>query len=340
VPNAFTPTGRAKTSEEVLEKVDLPPVKALLEFAMLEKRMGQIADGREGWLKHVTNIGRIHGRVDSNSCVSGRMSHSKPNLGQVPSLTKRDGTVQPYGRECRRLFLASPGYKLVGIDADALELVCLAGYMSPWDGGAYIRAQTTGCKEDGTDPHSLNAAALGGVPRDMAKQWFYAMLYGAGNPALGVYLGAVGKVQKLARIGKDKRELFMRNMPALKRLVDTIHKRVEGAGYLKALDGRRLFIRAKHAAINQLLQSAGAILMKRALIILDADLQARGLVPGEDYEFVLNVHDEWQIEALPARAELVGERGVAAITAAGEYYKFPCPVSGSYKIGDSWDETH
>ena len=339
-PTEFTTEGHPKTSEEVLEHLDYPCAPLLVEHAMLTKRMGQIGDGRESWLAHVTDEGLIHGSVETCNCVSGRMSHMKPNLGQVPARVKRDGRPQPYGKECRKLFGPRGGYKQVGIDADALELCCLAGYMSVWDEGAYIEAQLKGSKKNGTDPHSLNAKALGGIVRDTAKTWFYAFIYGAGNPALALYLGHRGSKQKLGRIGAQLRGMFLANLPALGKLLKRITKKISAVGHLVGLDGRLLHIRSAHAALNQLLQSAGAILMKKGLVIFDRDLQAHGLVPGVDYEFILNVHDEWQLEALPEHADLVGKLGCEAITAAGQHFKFPCPITGTYKVGDCWNDTH
>lgn len=80
--------------------------------------------------------------------------------------------------------------------------------------------------------------------------------------------------------------------------------------------------------------------MKRALLILDADLQRRGLKPGDDYEFLANVHDEWQIECREHHAQMVGEAAKAAIQAAGEWFRFPCPLDGNFIVGKTWADTH
>ena len=111
-------------------------------------------------------------------------------------------------------------------------------------------------------------------------------------------------------------------------------------GALKGIDGRRLSCRSKHSALNTLLQAAGAIAMKVALVILDDDLKAAGLVPGTDYEFLANVHDEWQLEAEPEVAELVGKTAAEAIKKAGDKLGFKCPLAGNYEIGGSWKDCH
>lgn len=80
--------------------------------------------------------------------------------------------------------------------------------------------------------------------------------------------------------------------------------------------------------------------MKKALVLLDARLQEMGFTPGVEYEFVLNVHDEWQIEVDPEIAETVGKEAADAITRAGEHFAFRCPLVGNYAIGNNWADTH
>ena len=80
--------------------------------------------------------------------------------------------------------------------------------------------------------------------------------------------------------------------------------------------------------------------MKAALVIADWLLQAEGLVPGVDYEVVLSIHDEYQVEAVPEKAQLVGEALASAIAAAGHFFNFRCPLAGEFKIGANWSETH
>lgn len=338
-PNEFGKDGIPSVTDDILNLLPWDEAKLMAEFAMVEKRLGALASGREAWLKHERN-GRIHGGVVTNGAVTGRMTHQHPNIAQVPAATSRKtGEKQPYGHECRELFTVSKGKKLVGCDADALELRDLAGYMARYDGGDYIKVILEGRKEDKTDMHSVNARALG-CARDTAKVWFYAFIYGAGDYKLGLILGVTGSVGKITRAGKSSRAKFMKNLPALGKLSEAVKEKVKKQGFLKGLDGRKLRIRKEHAALNTLLQSCGAIQMKRALLILDEGLQARGFVPGVNYEFVANVHDEWQIEVDPEIAHIVGEMAADAIRLAGEYYSFRCPLRGNYDIGTCWADTH
>ena len=321
-PTKFTEEGRPQVDEAVLEGLKYPEAALLAEYLMLTKRIGQIAEGRHSWLS-AEKAGAIYGSVNTNGAVTGRMTHASPNIAQVPSVRA------PYGKECRSLFKARPGYQLVGCDADALELRCLAGYMALYDGGKYVKTVLEGKKEDGTDMHTLNARVLG-CDRDTAKTWFYAFIYGAGDAKLGAILG------KSFKIGKQSRQKFLSALPALGRLVTSVQARVQKRGYLLGLDGRHLRVRSEHAALNTLLQSAGAIFMKQALVILDRDLKALGL----DYEFVANVHDEWQIEVREDHAEQVGRTAVDAIRKAGEAFEFRCPLAGNYSVGSTWADTH
>lgn len=80
--------------------------------------------------------------------------------------------------------------------------------------------------------------------------------------------------------------------------------------------------------------------MKKALLIADADAQAAGLVPGTDYEFVANVHDEFQAECVPEHAEELASIFEQSITKAGEAMSFRCRLDGSSDIGNNWKETH
>jgi len=182
-PQEFTPSGQPKLDESILSKLPFAEAKLLSRYMMLTKRIGQVAEGAQSWLKKEQS-GRIHGSVMTVGAVTRRMTHSNPNIAQVPA------NGAPFGEDCRALFKASDGYVLVGCDADALELRCLAGYMAKYDGGAYIETILKGDKSLGTDMHSVNARALGLDPkelypvesrevsgRDIAKTWFLT-----GNP--------------------------------------------------------------------------------------------------------------------------------------------------------------
>ena len=110
--------------------------------------------------------------------------------------------------------------------------------------------------------------------------------------------------------------------------------------HLIGIDGRLLHIRSNHAALNTLLQSAGAILMKLATVIFHWEAKKRGLIKGKDYVQIAHVHDEAQFLALPEKADEVGKLFVEAIEITGRHFGFACPTTGEFKIGPSWAETH
>ena len=310
-PKNFTPTGQPIVDEGTLSKVkDIPEAALIAKYLMLQKRLAQV----NSWIKAVEPDGRIRGYVNPNGAVTGRMTHSHPNTAQIPS------SNSPYGKECRSCWTVKSGNKLVGIDASGLELRMLAHYM---DDKEYTNEILNG------DIHSANQRLAGLESRNQAKTFIYAFLYGAGNAKLG----SVAKAGQ-AR-GKQLREQFLNSVPSLKSLVKRV-QRESKKGFLKGLDGRKLSIRSEHAALNTLLQSAGAIVMKEALVILNETIKNLQL----DAKFVANVHDEWQIECSEKDAEAVGQAGVDAIVQAGKNLNLNCPLDGDYNIGDAWHETH
>ena len=340
----------------MLNSLDYPEARIFRDYLMVTKRLGQLYDGKGAIAKFIRN-GSIHGDVNILGTRTGRMSHSKPNMAQIPSVSSDDngeillGFDGEYGHEFRSLFIARPGYKLVGCDADALELVGLAHFMARWDNGDYAKAVSQGDKSNGTDPHTLNMKAIGLNKRDSAKTWFYAFIYGSGAHKLGTIVygdmtaeqkKAFGKTteEKLIKLGARSQKDIAKGLPALGKFVDAAKKAHNETGYLKGLDGRKLVSPSAHSAPNTVLQSAGALIMKRALVMSDAMAQGRQMIPGDTYEFVANVHDEFQSEVVEGWAEEFGEICAQAITDAAEYYHFRCPLTGSYDVGDSWAETH
>jgi len=320
-PKLFTPDGKPKIDEAVLKGIKHPSADLLLEYLMVTKRLGMLADGDNAWIKSVRN-GRIHGKVNTNGAVTGRCTHSYPNVAQVPAVRA------PYGKECRELFTAGEGYKLVGCDASGLELRMLAHYLGIYDGGQYAKELLTG------DIHTMNQKAAGLETRDQAKTFIYAFLYGAGDAKIGEIVGGS------SREGKNLKARFLAALPALNKLRVAVEERVRRGGFLRGLDGRVLPIRSEHSALNTLLQSAGAVVMKQALILLYYKLTNLGWQHGREYAFVANIHDEFQAEVAPKYAEVYGQLAVEAIRAAGVNLKMRCPLDGEFKVGDNWAETH
>ena len=310
-PSRFTEKGQPIVDETTLEGVDIPEAKAIAEYLMLQKRIAQI----DSWLKAVAEDGRVHGKVITNGAVTGRMTHHSPNMAQVPN------TSAVYGAECRELWTVEKGYKLVGIDASGLELRMLAHYMND---DAYTNEVISG------DVHTANQKAAGLETRNQAKTFIYAFLYGAGAEKIGKIVGGS------KHTGQKLIDSFLKNTPSLQVLREKVSNTFRKDAKLPGLDGRKLLVRSEHSALNTLLQGAGAIVMKQALVLLDDRLSSLGV----DYKFVANVHDEWQIEVEEGFADLVGKLGVKSIEDAGKVLKMQCPLTGEYRVGNTWKDTH
>ena len=165
---------RLKMDDETLNFVKNDPecpnglkhIAAIIqESLMLKKRLGQIVDGRNSWLDAYDPAdGCIHGRVVANGAVSGRATHSSPNVAQVPHVGS------PYGAECRELWNSGDWYQ-AGIDACGLELRCLAHFMTPYDNGKYAHTILNG------DIHTMNQKAAGLPERNQAKTFNYMEVY-------------------------------------------------------------------------------------------------------------------------------------------------------------------
>lgn len=363
-PIKFTKGGKKSppqpvVDDDVLQGLPYPEAKRLAEYYLVLKRIGQLATGKKAWIKvakeypqpNGRSIWRIHGRVNPCGALGGRCTHSDPNLAQVPknSSGTREYPDQWYlhGGACRELFEAGPGYVLVGFDGSSLEYCMLAHFVFPWDKGEFARRVDAGRKEDASDPHSWlrdligqESIGEGDRGRDHAKTVGYADLYGCGDEKRGaIVIPHATKAQKIAlgKLIKERMDTGFTAKADLKKRLATI---VEANGSIKGLDGRTIPIRKIHAALNTLLQSAGAVVMKQALILLDKALQSLGLRPGEDYEFVLNIHDEAQAEVRPQFVDAFKEAAVNAVVEAGRTLNLHCPLKAEPSSGTTWRETH
>ena len=310
-PERFTPTGQPIVDEKTLSQIThIHEAKLIADFLLLQKRIAQV----DSWVEAVQEDGRVHGFVIPNGAITGRMTHRNPNMAQVPAV------YSPYGKECRACWTVEEGNVLLGVDASGLEIRMLAHYMNDEE---YTNEIING------DIHTSNQKLAQLESRDKAKTFIYALMYGAGDEKLGTVVGGT------TADGKRARQYFFDNKPSFKSLRDRV-QRASAKGYLKGLDGRKLYIRNAHSALNTLLQGAGAIIMKQGLVLLDNVLKLNAV----EYKFVANIHDEWQIEVPEDKADFIGEFAVDSIVKAGEHFKLRCPLDGEYKIGDNWSETH
>ncbi len=320
-PKHFTSTGKPEVSEKILKSLDYPEAKVIAEYLMIQKRLGQLSDGDQAYLK-LTKRGKIYGQVITNGAVTGRCTHHSPNLAQVCS------SDLPYGKELRALFTATSNMDMCGVDFSGLELRVLGHYLCVYDNGYFLKTLL----ED--DIHTQNQKLLGLSSRSKAKTFIYAYIYGGGNKKLGEILNVSYEE------AKGIRETFEKKLPALKNLKDAVVSKYRRTGFINGLDKRKLICRAEHSSLNTLIQSAGSLLVKQGTIILNEELQKAGFKWGEDYAQVLHIHDEIQFVV---KKDLVDKFKIitkSIFKKTQDHFNFRCPLDGEIKVGSNWSDTH
>lgn len=356
-PQEVTDTGLPKVDEETLKTAkDIPMTSKILELLMLNKRIGQLAEGSNAWLKLMKedpndHLWRIHGSVNPNGAVTGRATHSYPNVTQVPA------NRAPYGRLCRELFTVPKGWYEAGIDASGLELRCLGHFLSPYDNGAYVKEILSG------DIHTHNQKMAGLATRDQAKTMIYCMMYGGGDAKLGEVIGGD------ARAGKALKEKFFKAIPAYKDLVEDIsHSLVSSSEWIGGthkvkwrkryhpdspqleithcvlgLDKRVIYVRSEHSALNTLLQSAGALICKKWVCLVEENMRKAGYRHGWDGDFAMMawIHDETQIACRTKEiAEDCCRIAQESMRQTQAFFNFKCQLDTEGKIGCNWAACH
>lgn len=308
---SLTEKGNPKVDEAVLKKLPFAEAKELVRYFAITKLLSQVED----WVLRASTSrdSRIHGGVNTQGTVTGRMTASQPNLQQVSGDSR-----------ARALFVPKDSFVQVGIDASGLEARLLASRMARWDKGEFARQVLD------EDIHVVNQKAAGLPDRDSAKTFFYALIYGAGDLKIGQIVKAGPKR------GKEIKKQYLDSMPALKQLLSNVEWQVQRKGTITLLDGREVPCRAAHKALNVQLQGDGAMIMKVAQMLFD-----RSLKPFRDeVRFMATVHDEWQLECNPIISDIVGTLGCQAIKRAGEILSCQIEMDGEFRVGKNWSECH
>ena len=324
-----TDSGQTKIDEDILasvyenESLVWEARKAARRFAKLlklQKWLGQLSEGSNAWLRKVEDDGCIH-----HSCglatQTGRNAHRNPNLGQVVSA--------PWAR---KLFIPHAGQVMVGVDLEGLELRCLGHFLAPYDQGSFGDVVVNG------DIHQQNADRVG-CTRKLVKNLTYGFIYGAGDAKLGKLLHPTMSEAKQRQEGKLIRQKFLDAIPGLEPLVQAVRDKVRIYGRLRGLDGRPIFCTAEHAALNYLLQGAGASLSKMWCVLAFQELCERFRY-GVDFYQCAYVHDEIQYSVNPSIAEEVVQIVEAAALKAGDAFGHRVPITAKGDIGQNWSETH
>lgn len=327
-PTAFTEKGNPKSGEEEVrafaEEHQIPEAIAIAEYLVLQGRTSAL----ENWLGYVQPDHRIHGVVSSCGAASRRMTHNSPNQANVPSCDA------PYGADMRGCWTATPGQKLVGYDASSLEMItfihaCLSTGQR-WPKELIDRYLD--------DPHTDNSRLLTEdlgieVTRRTAKTLFYAFLYGAGPKKLGNTVAQGGGIA----LGKKVKEVLFKTAPGLKTLVrKTTKEWRKNHGRVKLVDGGYNKCPTINSVLNYLCQGNGAVIMKMAGITLRNKIKKEGL----DARKVADIHDEAQFDCAPSDADRVGRLAVESLEEAGRILNIKLPITGEYKIGYTWADTH
>ncbi|WP_027015459.1 DNA polymerase I [Comamonas composti] len=327
-----TATGARSTDEEVLEKLaeNYPLPAKLLEHRSLSKLKGTYTD-KLAQLAH-PRTGRVHTHYAQAVAVTGRLSSNDPNLQNIPIRT-------PEGRRVREAFIAAPGHVIASADYSQIELRIMA-HLSGDE--ALLRAF-----HQGLDVHRATAAEVFGVALDQvsseqrryAKVINFGLIYGMSSFGLAKNLGIETKA---AAAYIDK---YFQRYPGVKRYMDETVEFAHEHGYVQTVFGRRLYLAdinggsgprkkaAERQAINAPMQGTAADLIKKAMVAVQAELDANK--PG--ILVIMQVHDELVFE-LPAsevdwlRAEI--PRLMAGVA------ELKVPLLAEVGVGENWDKAH
>ena len=326
-PTEFTPTGRAKIDETTLETIDLPEAKELVEYLLVQKRLGSLGDGDNAWLKLVDNEGKIHAQYLHMGTPHSRMAHTKPNIAQVPN------AFSLYGKACRDLFRVPEGWTMVGSDLSGAQLRMLAHYIAAFDGGKYADIVLNG------DIHTYHQQAAAPLirSRDDSKTTIYAFLFGA-------QAGRISEINKCSRKdGQKIIDLLGTKIPGLGKLMTAV-KAASKKGWLKGVDGRQIPVDSDRLGLNYLVTGAEAVLSKLWLVKFYGIMQTLGYTHGWDGDFVImwHVHDEMGVAVRDELAipEDIGKLLVRCAREAGEDLNLKIRVDAEYKIGHTWYDVH
>lgn len=325
-PTEFTDKGSPKLTEDSFDSVkgEIPEKVARRNVLMHRSRMLENTN-KAGEEKGLINLIRKDGRITAGGIPQGTPTGRYRHLGIVN--IPRVGT--PYGAELRALFQPRAGWVQMGVDASALEARMEAHYCYDYPGGVdYAKELLDG------DIHQKNADKYG-VTRSVAKGLKYACSYGAQPKKISLTIKC--SIVKARRLFNN----FWRGSTALSALKDDLTAIWESrggkeGGYLKGLDGRKLYPRSEHSIVNMLFQSAGSIVVKYATIHVDRQVTEEKLHAKQ----MLHFHDEFQYEVHKGSVERLEEISLQSFVDSGIHFGMNVPIAGEAKTGSNWAECH
>ncbi|NBD95593.1 MAG: DNA polymerase I [Gammaproteobacteria bacterium] len=328
-----TPKGQPSTAEDVLQELaidghELP--KLILEHRSLAKLKNTYTDRLPERIHPRT--GRVHTHYHQAVAATGRLSSTDPNLQNIPIRT-------PEGRRIRKAFIAPKGTILLAADYSQIELRIMA-HLSGDE--RLLKAFA-----DGEDIHRATAAEVFGLALDevgddqrrAAKAINFGLMYG---------MSAWGLSRQLELPRNEAQEYIDRyfdRYTGVRDFMDDIRERARKQGYVETLFGRRLWAdeinsrngqrrqAAERAAINAPMQGTAADIIKRAMIAVDAWIQAED-VPAK---LVMQVHDELILEVEKGALDSVRDGVVERMEKAAELKVHLLVEAGS---GADWESAH
>ena len=318
--------------------------RLIMQYRVMSHRRSQI----KGWVDNTRADGTISQGAFTCGTNTRRMRHIK--VVNVPGAesydegdSKGEGLIWNwddqktfFGTQMRSLFYAKPGWDFVGYDGSALEVRMEGHYTFQYDSGVYATEILEG------DIHKKNAIALGisraihpeDVTKDerkRAKPGKYAITYGCSPSKFASTLGFPEEM------GQELYDSYWRSNWALASFRDDceVEWTVNG-GWVESIDGGRIGIRSKHSIVNAKFQSAGSIVMKLSMIILDDWINLLGL---RAYK-VIDMHDEGQFICHPDDTNKLMELMESCIVQAGKDLNFKVPLAAEAIKGSNWAETH
>lgn len=327
-----TATGARSTDEEVLEKLaeDYPLPAKLLEHRSLSKLKGTYTDKLAQMA--LPRTGRVHTHYAQAVAVTGRLSSNDPNLQNIPVRT-------PEGRRVREAFVAPEGKLIASADYSQIELRIMA-HLSGDE--ALLNAF-----KHGLDVHKATAAEVFGVSVDevsseqrrYAKVINFGLIYGMSSFGLAKNLGIETKA---AAAYIDK---YFQRYPGVKRYMDETVALAHAQGYVETVFGRRLYLpeinggsgprkkAAERAAINAPMQGTAADLIKKAMVAVQAKLDAE----KPAIMVIMQVHDELVFELPASEADWLRAH-IPAVMA--DVAQLSVPLLAEVGVGQNWEKAH
>ncbi len=331
-PLKKTPGGAPSTSEEVLEELalDYPLPKVILEHRGLSKLKSTYTDKLPLMINPKT--GRVHTSYHQAVTATGRLSSTDPNLQNIPVRNEE-------GRRIRQAFIAPEDYVIVSADYSQIELRIMA-HLSRDKGLLSAFAE-------GQDIHRATAAEVFGMPlesvsndqRRSAKAINFGLIYG---------MSAFGLSRQLNIPRKESQrymDLYFERYPGVREYMERTRAQAKEQGYVETLEGRRLYLPdikssnaarragAERAAINAPMQGTAADIIKRAMIAVDAWLQAE----QPRVRMIMQVHDELVFEVHKDDMEQVSQKIHELMENSTQ---LDVPLLVEVGSGENWDLAH